>query len=62
MSKSSVKPKAAAIWGKQTEKLRQRLSSITDLTLYFEKEKLAEMLQRIQNNVGNHELEIITRR
>lgn len=64
MSKSSVKPKATIIWSEQTEKLKQKFSSLTDKDLYFEQGKMEEMLTRLQKKVGKtkHELyEIITK-
>ena len=58
MSKSSVKPKATLIWSEQTEKLKQKFSSLTDRDLFFEEGKMEEMLQRLQNKIGKskHEL------
>jgi uncharacterized protein YjbJ (UPF0337 family) len=64
MSRSSVKPKATIIWSEQTEKLKQRFSTLTDKDLYFEQGKIDEMLTRLQKKVGKtkHELyEIITK-
>ncbi len=58
MSKSSVKPKATLIWSEQTEKLKQKFSSLTDRDLFLEEGKMEEMLQRLQNKIGKskHEL------
>jgi uncharacterized protein YjbJ (UPF0337 family) len=64
MSRSSVKAKATIIWSEQTEKLKQRFSTLTDKDLYFEQGKIDEMLTRLQKKVGKtkHELyEIITK-
>ena len=45
MSKSSVKSKVILLWSNQTEKLKQRLASLTDKDLYFEKEKMEEVFR-----------------
>ncbi|HEX2967719.1 MAG TPA: hypothetical protein VHO46_01350 [Bacteroidales bacterium] len=55
MAKSSVKPKAAAIWHEQTEKLKKKLSSFAERDLYLENEKMEELLQNFKNKV-HHEL------
>ena len=64
MSKTSLKPKATIIWNEQTEKLKQKFSTLTDKDLYFEQGKMDEMLMKLQKKVGvtKHELyEIITK-
>ena len=64
MSKSEVKTKATINWNLQTEKLKQKFSTLTDKDLYFEQGKMGEMLSRLQAKVGKtkHELyQLITK-
>ncbi len=63
MSKASIKPKATVVWSEQTEKLKQKLLTITGLNGYFEQGKMEVMFQRIHDriNSSNHKLEIATK-
>ena len=64
MSKLNVKPKTTLNWNEQTEKLKQKFSTLTDKDLYFEQGKMDEMISRLQAKVGKtkHELyQLITR-
>lgn len=64
MSKSNVRTKATINWKEQTEKLKQKFSTLTDKDLYFEQGKMDEMISRLQTKVSKtkHELyELITK-
>ena len=64
MSKSNLQTRATINWSDQTEKLKQRFSTLTDKDLYFEQGKMNEMITRLQSKVGKtkHELyELITK-
>lgn len=64
MSDTKAKTKVLIKWDEQTNKLKQKFSMLTDEDLYFEKGRMEEMIQRLQNKVGKtrHELyQIITR-
>jgi hypothetical protein len=53
MTRLYVKPKAAVVWSEQTEKLKQKIFSLTDSDLYFEQAKLDEMILKLRNKVQN---------
>jgi hypothetical protein len=53
MTRLYIKPKAAVIWSEQTEKLKQKISSLTDSDLYFEQAKLDEMILKLRKKVQN---------
>lgn len=61
MSNPSIKPKAAIVWGKQTEKLRRRFSAFIEGDLYFEKGKTEEMLMRFQRGSKHDLFELISK-
>lgn len=52
MPKSSIKPKVIEMWSEQTEKLKKKIASLMDSGLYFEQEKMDELLTRVQNKSG----------
>lgn len=52
MPKSSIKPKVIEMWSEQTEKLKKKFASLMDNGLYFEQEKIDELLTRVQNKSG----------
>jgi hypothetical protein len=61
MSNPSIKPKAAIVWGKQTEKLKKRFSALIEGDLYFEDGKLEEMLMRIHRGSKHDLFEFISK-
>lgn len=52
MPKSSIKPKVIDMWSEQTEKLKKKFASLMDSGLYFEQDKIDELLTRVQNKSG----------
>lgn len=59
MARINIKPKAAAIWNKQTEKLKQKLAELTGADLYFEQSKLDEMIVRVRGGIENPRMEYV---
>jgi hypothetical protein len=61
MSNPSIKPKAAIVWGHQTEKLKKKFSAFIEGDLYFEQGKMEEMLMRFQRGTKHDLFELISK-
>jgi hypothetical protein len=59
MTRLYVKPKAAVAWNEQTEKLKEKIFSLTDANLYFEQAKLDEMILKLRKKVQNPSMSYI---
>ena len=52
------KTKVTINWSEQTNKLKQKFSTLTDHDLEFEQGKMEEMITRLQSKVGKTRHEI----